>query len=488
MKNRFATALVVLLIVSTFSVAQESSQADRAMQEALKTSPLEENLRQLTDEIGGRVPGTPAMVQAVLWGVAAFKTAGADSVHTEEFVIPASWTEGDTRVEVTSPGRFSLRAVSIAWSPALPRVHARVVDVGKGTTQDFSKAGDIAGAIVLVHSEVLKTWEDLFNEYLAAPPIIDAALRGHAVAIAWTATREHDILYRHINTLDGKIDRIPQVLLAREDAQRLARLIAAGKPVEVDLALPNRIGPSVRAANVVAEIRGSDLPDEMVIVGAHLDSWNLGTGALDNGCNAALLVDALRAIRAAGVKPRRSIRFIMFSGEEQGMLGSLAYVRQHNSEMGNVVAEIIFDTGTGPATGFSVGGRDDVKAALQPMLAPFSQWNATEVTADAFVGTDNLDFLLEGVPNLVANQKEANYLENYHATSDTYDKVDFPQLKKHVAMTAYLATAIADAPKRLGPRQDRAQIEQTMRQSHLDDQLKVFGMWPDWAGGKRGRK
>src|SRR5438128_12676832 len=101
-------------------------------------------------------------------------------------------------------------------------------DVGKGTTQEFTKAGDIAGAIVLVHSQVLKTWEDLFNEYLAAPPIIDAALRGHALAIAWTATREHDILYRHINTMGGKIDRIPQVLLAREDAQRLARLIAAG--------------------------------------------------------------------------------------------------------------------------------------------------------------------------------------------------------------------------------------------------------------------
>src|SRR2546428_4176399 len=141
MKNRFATALAVLLVVSTFAVAQESSQADRAMQEALKASPLEENLRQLTDEIGGRVPGTPAMVQAVLWGVAAFKAAGADSVHTEEFVIPTSWTEGDTRVEVTSPGRFNLRAVSIAWAPALPRVHARMVDVGKGTTQEVTKAG-----------------------------------------------------------------------------------------------------------------------------------------------------------------------------------------------------------------------------------------------------------------------------------------------------------------------------------------------------------
>ena len=121
------------------------------------------------------------------------------------------------------------------------------------------------------------------------------------------------------------------VLVAREDGERMARLLAAGNLVWADLSIPNQVGGPIKASNVVAEIQGSEKPDEFVILGAHLDSWELGTGALDNGCNAALVVDALRAIKASGVKPRRTIRFILFSGEEEGLLGSRAYAFAHRA-------------------------------------------------------------------------------------------------------------------------------------------------------------
>ncbi len=171
------------------------------MQQALNPStPLQENLRVLTDEIGGRVPGTPAMQKAIQWGVDAFKAAGADSVHTEEFTIPTSWAEGNTEVDVVAPVKFHVLAHSIAWGPPLKPTTARVVDVGMGTAAEFAKAGDMAGAIVLVHSVVLKTWDDLFDEYFRAPGIIAQAVKGKALAIAFTSSREHDILYRHINT------------------------------------------------------------------------------------------------------------------------------------------------------------------------------------------------------------------------------------------------------------------------------------------------
>ena len=124
---------------------------------------------------------------------------------------------------------------------------------------------------------------------------------------------------------------------------------------------------------------------------------------------------------------------------------------------------------------------------MTKLVTAFKPWGATKLTTDAFVGTDNLDFLLEGVPNLVANQVEANYLENYHASSDTYDKVDFDQLKKHVAIASALVYQIADAPQPLGPRQNRAQIEALVKDTHLDDQLKAFGMWQEWQQGARGR-
>jgi carboxypeptidase Q len=256
----------------------------------------------------------------------------------------------------------------------------------------------------------------------------------------------------------------------------------------MSISMPNTIGPPIMTSNVVAELKGSELPNEVVILGAHLDSWELGTGALDNGCNAALVIDSLRAIKAAGVRPRRTIRFVLFSGEEEGERGSMAYVNAHKNELDNVVGMLTLDAGSGPITGFSTGGRKDVDAALAPMLRPFAPWKGDQLTNDAWTGTDHYDFMMEGVPTLVANQLEANYLVNYHATSDTFDKVDFAQLKKNEAMAAELVFELANAPQRIGPRYKRAQVETTFPETHLDEQMKGFGLWEDWQNGTRGRK
>ena len=479
-------ALWICLAVSCV-IAQ--GPADKLLPEAQKAPTLEKNLRVLTDEIGGRVSGTPAMERAVQWGVDAFKAAGADSVHTEKVRLASSWMEGNTQVDVVSPSSFHVRAVSLTWTApsASPVQGRRVVDVGFGTEQDFKKAGDLKGAIALVHSNVMKTWDDLFEEYFRQLPLIAAAKASGASAVAFISTRPHDLLYRHIGSFTENISNYPQFLIAREDGERVARLLAEGKQVRMKYSIPNRVGGPIISHNVIAEIRGREKPNEYVVLGAHLDSWELGTGALDDGCNAALVIEALRAIKASGLQPRRSIRFVLFTGEEQGTLGSWAYVRDHRRELDNVVAMLTWDAGTGRTTGFSVGGRKDIVDPLTRLLAPIKQFDAGALTTDATLGTDHVDFMLEGVPTLVANQEEANYLASYHASSDTYDKVDLPQLRKHIAIAAYLAYAIADSPERLGPRQNRAEIEALIRETHLDDQLKGFDMWSDWESGKRGR-
>jgi carboxypeptidase Q len=507
-KRVFCACVFILSYICIFSFicvagSADNSEADRVIQAALQPSPLEMNLHRLTDEIGGRFPGTLAMQHAVAWGVQAFTAAGADSVHTEAFTIPYSWSEGDTAMTATTAyqvdaaklgggtvlSSFRVRAVSVAWAPALaPVKHVPVVDVGDGTAADFQKAGDISGKIILVHTVVLKTWDDLFAEYAKAPPVIDLAVKGKARAVAFMATREHDILYRHTNSAAGEIDRLPMVLVAREDGERMARLLAAGNSVWADLSIPNQIGGPIKSANVVAEIRGSEKPDEFVILGAHLDSWELGTGALDNGCNAALVVDALRAIKASGVKPRRTIRFILFSGEEQGLIGSRAYAFNHRAELDKAAGEIVYDSGTGKTTGFSIGGRKDFLSTAKNLIAPLAQFDVKDVKLDMEWGTDHFDFMLEGVPTFVADQDEANYLENYHAVSDTYDKVDFAQLKKHVAEAAALSVELADLPEKIGPRLTHDQIEQTMRETNSVDMLKADGIWDDWVSGKRGRQ
>ncbi len=489
--------------VSSLAVSQvDINSENQVIQAALQPSSLESNLQRLTDQVGGRVPGTLAMQHAVEWGVQAFTAAGADSVHQEGFTIQNSWSEGATEMTATSSYEisstkvggtllsiFKVHAVSVAWAPALAAVkHVPVVDVGDGTSADFAKAGDVAGKILLVHTTVLKTWDDLFAEYANALPVVDLAVKNKAKAIAFMATREHDILHRHTNSGDGEIDKLPMVIVAREDGERMARILASGRQVWADLSIPNQIGGPFRSSNVVAEIRGTEKPDEFVILGAHLDSWELGTGALDNGCNAALVIDALRAIKASGVKPKRTIRFILFSGEEEGLIGSRAYAVNHRHELDKAAGVIVYDSGSGKTTGFGIGGRKDIVDKAQQLLVPLAQFDAKELKLEMEWGTDHFDFMLEGVPTFVAEQDEANYLENYHAISDTYEKVDLPQLKKHVAEAAALSVGLANLPEKIGPRLTRDQIEQTMRDTNSIDMLKMFGIWDEWRSGKRGRQ
>jgi len=464
--------------------------ASKILPQVLGPSPMIANLERLTDDIGGRVSGTPQMVKAVAWAVAAFRAEGVD-VHTERYPLPVAWSEGNTRLEVLGPVPFAVHLVSTGWSPATPPdgIEAKLVDVGDGTAGEFAHAGDIKGAILLVHSEIGSTWADLFDEYLKPPAIIAQAIHGGASAILWMGARERLLLYRHTNSLEGQIDKIPQAVVAREDAMRLARLVAAnpGKVV-VKLFMPNKIGGSVEQENVVGEIRGREKPDEVVILGAHLDSWELGTGALDDGCNAALVIEAARAIKAMGLVPRRTIRFILFSGEEQGTIGSYAYVRAHRAEMDKIRGVVIFDTGSGRVTGYSLGGRSDIEPAIREILKPLDSWGADHDTDDASFGTDNFDFLLEGVPNLVANQEIANYLVNYHAASDTFDKVDQRELKLNAAIAALTVWGIADRAEPIGKRLTRAELDVLMKKTGLDQQMKTLGYWDEWAKGERGRK
>jgi carboxypeptidase Q len=476
----------------TCSVEKSCDDLAPAMiQSALGPSPLEENLRYLSDTIGGRVTGSPAADRAVGWAVEALHHAGVDEIHTEKFAIPVSWSEGNSHIEILSPEPFPVRMVSIGWSPGTPEggISSNIVDVGMGNVDGFAKAGSsVQGAIILVHTNFLLTWTDLVNEYDLDKEIIDRAMKAGAAAIFWMSTRPNLLLYRHTTAVNGELEPLPQAVLAREDAERIARFLGAGQKVQAHFEMPNRIGGPVPSENVVAEIRGREKPDEFVLVGAHLDSWDLGTGALDDGCNVAMIIDAARIIHASGTIPRRSIRFVFFTGDEQGMLGSAAYAHAHRAELDRMAAAVIFDSGVGRITGYSLGGRKDILTAVRNALGPLKPLAAEDLTLDAGMDTDNFDFILEGVPTLEANQEPANYMLNYHAASDTFDKVDFKQLKHNAAIAAVTTFALADGEERIGPRQSRAQIEELLKQTALDKEMKEAGFWPLWEKSERGRQ
>ena len=188
------------------------------------------------------------------------------------------------------------------------------------------------------------------------------------------------------------------------------------------------------------------------------------------------------------MKPRRTIRFILSPAKKKACSARAPTPSAHRAELDKAAGVIIYDSGTGKTTGFSLGGRKDVSYIAHDLIAPLAQFDVKDLKMDMEWGTDHFDFMLEGVPTFVADQEEANYLENYHAVSDTYDKVDFAQLRKHVAEAAGLGIGLANLPEKIGPRLTHDQIEQTMRDTNSIDMLKADGIWDDWVSGRRGRE
>jgi hypothetical protein len=491
---RFRTrraVLSVFVVLSTLAAAPAPARKTPAIASEVLSdrSRMEEDLRLLCDEVGGRPTGSMAYGAALQWGVDAFRRAKVDSVALESYDAPARWEPIDAEAEVISPVRFPLRIVSFGNAPSTrEKIKAPLVDAGSGTRADFERLGRQArGAIALVRTKPMLTFDDLFAEYLAGPEMVKAAEASGAAAVLFVSTRPRDLLYRHTITFDGTLISIPIAMVAREQGLRLARLLDKGEQPELSLEIENRTGGPWQPQNVVAEIRGRDMPDELVLLGAHLDSWDLGTGALDNGVNSALVVEVARAI-AAGARPKRSVEFVLFTGEENGLLGSRGYVAAHRAEMDRYDAVLIHDIGDGKIVGYFTDGRPDLHPALSRALAPVKDWGAAGLNDEAILGTDNFDFLLEGVPNLIANQETARYLPDYHAESDTLDKVDMKQARRNAAIAAVAVSGIANAPARVGKRQNRAEIEQVLAKSGLADQMKTYGLWADWERGKRGRK
>jgi hypothetical protein len=492
---RLDRRLALAALVTVSAVSATPAPATRKMPpiaaEVLSTrSRMEEDLRVLCDEIGGRPTGSKNYEKALEWGLDAFRAAGVDTVRLESYDAPARWEGGRASVSVIAPFDFELRAISFAMAPSTggASVIAPLVDAGSGRKADFEKLGAKArGAVALVRSRPMLSFADLFAEYLAGPEMMKAAMDSGAAAILFMSTRPRDLLYRHTITFDGTLAPLRMAQIAREDGLRLARLLEKGRELRVDLQLDNLTSGPWKAKNVVAELRGSQMPEEVVLLGAHLDSWDLGTGALDNGVNCALVVEVARAI-AAGPRPKRTVRFVLFTGEENGLLGSRGYVAAHREEMDRHVAALIHDIGDGRIIGYFTDGRPEIRPALAKALAPVAGWGAAGMNDEAILGTDNFDFLLEGVPNLIADQETAKYLPDYHAQSDTLDKVDIGQARKNAAIAAVAVTGIANAPGRLGKRQSRDEIAKLLEKSGLAAQMRTYSLWADWENGKRGRQ
>jgi hypothetical protein len=331
----------------------------------------------------------------------------------------------------------------------------------------------------------------------AEPTSACAQANPKIIAAAEASTTLDANLRRLVNDIGGRVTGSPQATRA------VASAVAAFKAAGVDevhtekFTVPavwaqgrsrlNMLAPAA-GESVVAEIHGREKPDEFVILSSHLDSWDLGKGALDAGCNAALVIEAARIIRLSGIRPRRTIRFILFTGHEQGKLGSWGYAQAHRAELDRIAAVVNFDRGTGRVLGFTLGGRSDIEPGVREALGAFdSSWGITRYSADASLDSDNFDFLLEGLPTVLATQENAGYVGNRHSTADIYDKIDLAALKRNTAVAGVLIFGLAERETPLGPRLSRADTETLLERTGLASSMRQADLWTLWQDRARGR-
>ena len=482
--------LLVLLLLPGVVAAQTAGPSDdarRLVGALLGDTPMAADLEQLTDRIGGRPTGSEANRRAVEWALERFRAAGVEA-RREPFRMPGLWLERSAAATVRGQGvAFFPRVVALPFSTATPAagLTAPLVDAGPGSEEAIRGLGGRArGAFLLIETEELRDLDGLFREYAESGKIEARAIAAGAAGVVYQSSRPDNLLARH-NASRGYANRHPMLMMERDGAARAQRLLRSGAALALTARLDLRTGPAYESANVVGEIRGAGKPDEIVVIGAHLDSWDLGGGALDNGANVSMVIDIARQIRRLGIVPARTIRFALWTGEEQNLLGSYGYTRTHADEMDRHVMASSYDIGTGRITGFFTGGRSDLIAlldrALEPVagLGPFSHVNAP------VVGTDNYDFMMQGVPNLVANQESANYGPNYHARSDEFGRADLRQMRLNAAIAAAVTWGFATLDQAL-PRQTAAQVDSLVRSTDLAEQMRSFNVYEAWEQGERG--
>jgi hypothetical protein len=484
---KFPTILAITLFTLSSPLLADED-VDRLVGAMLGDTPLITDLKSLTDEIGGRVTGSPANAEAVAWALQRFDQANV-SVQAEQYEMPFQWQELSASAAISGDISFPANVVAKPFSSAADGVKAPLVDGGLGTAADFTRLGEAArGAWVLIETPVLDDvvgLAGLFAEYDAAAVTAPLAFDAGVAGIVFMSSRPENLLYRL--PLLSAINKIPVLLMQREQALRAQRLIRAGNALALTATITLDSGYAYQAANIIAEIRGKSRPDEIVLIGAHLDSHDLGTGALDNGSNAAMMIDIARQIKRLGLQPERTIRFALWNGEEQGLVGSWRYTQQHDNELDRHIMAASFDIGTGRILGFFTGGMNGLGAMVEQTLQPVAGLGPFQQVDIPLVGTDNFDFMMQGVPNLIAMQADANYASNYHAASDTFEKVDQQQLKLNSAIAAAMVWGFANSKERL-PRFTFEQIVNLIDSTDLEHQMRNFGVWEQWASGERGRR
>jgi hypothetical protein len=453
-------------------------------------------LTELSDKVGARVTGTPEAQKAVDWGIAKMRGIGLENVHAEKWQLWLGWKRGSAEAELLAPTRHKLHVDAMGWTGSTPAggVEGEVVAVNLfDLEQEIKDVARLKGKVALVVAKgAPKKSGDMifvqFGDFLRA-----AAKAGVLVVIGGQGgSKASGLNLTHTGILGFNADfAIAVVSMTAEDQGQLERLVEAGEKPRARFNIQNTFtnGP-VESANVVGEIRGRENPEQVFVVGAHLDSWDLSEGATDNGTGSASVLGAADAIVRSGMKPRRTIRFVLFTGEEQGLDGSFAYVRQHKAEMANHLGDLVLDEGQGPVSEFQLGGREDLVESLEPLSRAVENIRQIKVSEKVESGTDTLPFSMVGLPGINMNQDSPEYKYTHHSAADALEAVKPDVLTQNATLMAMTAFWIADRPERFANPWPAERTAKMLRSQGQYDILKAFNLWPygDLGAGEKSKE
>jgi carboxypeptidase Q len=467
LKQTAATAIVGLLLSSalvTPGFANDSANksvvfTEKEMQTAawIRDAARADNmsykiLESLTTEVGPRMAGSPGDARAVAWAEAKFKELGFDKVWKEPVTFPA-WKRGVERAEITAPFQQPLVITALGNTVATPDqgITAELAEFASLKEMMLAPSERIRGKIVFINHKMQSS-----NEYGLVVPgrskgASEAARKGAvAIVIRSVGTDSHRFPHTGVMTYDADVAPIPAAAMSNSDADMVARMIKRGKAVSLKLEISASAAGSYTSYNVIGEMTGTELPNEYVLIGGHLDSWDLGTGAIDDGAGCAITMAAAEFIKRNGIKPKRSIRVVLFANEEQGLFGGKAYLAAHQTQISKIQAAAEADLGQGPVTKMASFVRAEALPLVKQMHTVLAPLGIEPGDNNAFPGPDMGDLRMAGAASFGLALKADDYFNLHHTPDDTFDKIEPARINQAAATYAVFAWMAAQAPISFG--------------------------------------
>ncbi len=429
--------------VSGGAAPSERSAADRLIDAGLDSTFPYERLARLCDTFGPRFSGTSNLEAAIDWILAEMKRDGLENVHGEEVMVP-HWVRGAESAEMLLPRPHRLPMLGLGGSIGTPRdgITAEALVV-KSFSDLTEHAGEASGKIVVFNAPFVSYGETVAYRTHGA---VEAARVGAVASLVRSITPfsiqcPHTGGMRYTNT----VPEIPNAAITVEDAEMMQRMQDRGEKIVVRLAMSAMTLPDAPSRNVVAEITGSEKPDEIIIVSGHIDSWDVGQGAMDDGGGAVAAWEAARLMHKLGLRPRRTVRVVLWVNEENGLAGAHTYERQHKGELPRHVLAIESDRGTFQPLGFSFVGAEAGRREAEILAGPLARIGANKIFSEgseADVGQLEQD----GVPTMALVDEGTKYFWYHHTEADTVDKLNPKELAACAAAMAVMAWEAADAP------------------------------------------